>query len=33
MDLAIGRSYFRRWSRQSLDALAEAARLPPTDPG
>ena len=25
MDLAIGRSYFRRWSKQSLDALAEAA--------
>jgi len=33
MDLAIGRSYFRRWSRQSLDALAEAARLSPTSPG
>ena len=34
MDLAIGRSYFRRWSRQSLDALAEAAaRLPETSEG
>jgi uncharacterized protein YndB with AHSA1/START domain len=33
MDLAIGRSYFRRWSRQSLDALAEAARLSRTTPG
>jgi hypothetical protein len=29
MDMAIGRSYFRRWSQASLDALAEAAaRLP-----
>ena len=29
MDMAIGRSYFRRWSRASLEALAEAAaRLP-----
>jgi uncharacterized protein YndB with AHSA1/START domain len=25
-DAAIGRSYFRRWSRQSLAALADAAR-------
>ena len=34
MDLAIGRSYFRRWSRQSLDALAEAAAtLPRPAPG
>ena len=33
MDLAIGRSYFRRWSSQSLDALAEAARLSPATPG
>ncbi|MBN1529014.1 MAG: SRPBCC family protein [Thermoleophilaceae bacterium] len=34
MDLAIGRSYFRRWSRQSLDALAEAAtRLPDPSSG
>jgi uncharacterized protein YndB with AHSA1/START domain len=32
-DLALGRSYFRRWSRQSLDALAEAARLSRTTPG
>src|SRR5215213_7795487 len=32
-DLARGRSYFRRWSRQSLDALAEAARLPPAAAG
>jgi hypothetical protein len=29
MDMAIGRSYFRRWSRASLEALADAAaRLP-----
>ena len=26
LDAAIGRSYFRRWSRQSLAALADAAR-------
>jgi hypothetical protein len=26
VDLAIGRLYFRRWSKQSLDALREAAR-------
>jgi uncharacterized protein YndB with AHSA1/START domain len=32
-DLAIGRSYFRRWSKQSIDALAEAARLSTTTPG
>ena len=34
MDMAIGRPYFRRWSRASLDALAEAAaRLPETSEG
>jgi uncharacterized protein YndB with AHSA1/START domain len=33
-DLAVGRSYFRRWSKQSLDGLAEAAaHLSPTAPG
>ncbi|HEU0025421.1 MAG TPA: SRPBCC family protein [Thermoleophilaceae bacterium] len=26
MDMAVGKSYFRRWSKQSLDALADAAR-------
>ncbi len=25
MDIAIGRSYFRRWSKESLDGLADAA--------
>lgn len=25
-DAAVGRTYFRRWSKQSLDALGEAAR-------
>ena len=34
MDLAIGRPYFRRWSRQSLEALSQAAAsLPRSTPG
>jgi hypothetical protein len=32
MDMAIGRSYFRRWSRASLEALAEAAARLPRSP-